>query len=109
MWNRACPLCFSKVLRSLVLTQADDLSCPSCHAPLELSRPTRVLGALVGLIAAFAAYHGVVLAGTRGSWFISMVAAILAYGIGAALADFFLSDLVVRPPAEHAHFPQTHG
>jgi hypothetical protein len=50
MGNRACPLCFAKLPRSLVLTRSEDLACPSCHALLELSRSSRVLSAFVGRI-----------------------------------------------------------
>jgi hypothetical protein len=107
MWNRACPLCFTKVPRFLVMTRSDDLSCPSCRAQLELSRPSRVLGALTGLIAAFVASYLILFETARGQWFLSMVGALLAYALGSVLALFFLSDVVVQPKPPHQHFPQT--
>ena len=61
MWNQTCPLCFVRVPRKLVLTRGDDLVCPSCHAPLEISRASRVLGSAAGLLAGYlgAASHSV--------------------------------------------------
>lgn len=108
MWNRACPLCFVKLPRASVLARSDELICPSCHTPLELSRPSRVLAALIGLIAAYVAAQIVVFAAPRGAWFTSIVAVVLGYGLGSALILYFLSDLVVRPKPEAAPFPQTH-
>ena len=108
MWNRVCPLCFAKVPRTLVMTQADELTCPSCHAQLELSRPSRVLDAFVGLLFGFTAFHFVLLSSSRGSWFVSLIVAILAYGLGSAGTLLFFSDLVVRPLASSGNFPQIH-
>jgi hypothetical protein len=108
MWNRSCPLCFANVPRSLVLTRADELVCPSCHTPLELSRSSRVLSSLVGLLAGFLAAHIVLQVITRGRWAIPMVGAVLAYGVASALLLFFLADLVVQPKPHASHFPQVH-
>jgi hypothetical protein len=108
MWNRACPLCSARVPRSLVLTRTDDLLCPSCHAPLELSRPSRVIGALVGLLAAYAVCHLILLEAARGRWFTSMIGALLGYAAGSALVLFLFSDVVVRPKPAHENHPQIH-
>jgi|SRR5271169_71857 len=108
MWNRACPLCFAKVPRVLVLTRGDELICPSCRAPLELSRASRVLSAFIGLSAGFVAAHGVLDITTTGRWALPMIGAILAYGVASALALVYLSDLVVQPKPPAVHFPQAH-
>jgi len=108
MWNRACPLCFVKLPRTSVLARSDELVCPSCHTPLELSRPSRVLAALIGLIAAYAAAQIVLISNPREAWFLALVAAVLSYGVGSALTLYFLSDLVVRPKPAPAPFPQFH-
>ena len=108
MSNRACPLCFAKVPRTLVLTHAEELACPSCRAPLELSRSSRVLSASAGLLAGFAAVHLVLLVSTRGRWFLPLAGALLAYALTSALVLFFVSDLVVQPKAPPDHFPQSH-
>lgn len=105
MWNRACPLCFAKVPRSLVLTRGHELACPSCRAPLELSRASRVLGAACGLAASYWAFRGVLAGGIGEKWVLPLVAAFLAYGVASAAVLFFLSDLVVPPKPAVSHFP----
>src|SRR5215470_2445136 len=107
MWNRACTLCFAKVPRGLVLSRSEGMTCPSCHAELELSRPSRVLGSFVGVAAGFAAASLVFDRGTRGGWALSLLAAVLAFAAGSVAALFFLSDLVVRPK-EAAAYPHPH-
>lgn len=109
MWNRACPLCFARVPRTLVLTQGDELACPACHAPLELSRSSRALSALAGLVAGFAAVHLVPQLSTRGRWALPMVGAVMAYALASALVLYFLSDLVVPPKPPHGNFPHSHS
>ncbi|MGB2662989.1 MAG: hypothetical protein WAK48_03225 [Candidatus Acidiferrum sp.] len=101
MWNRACPLCFTKVPRSLLLTRGDELTCPSCGTPLELSRTTRVLGAACGFVAAFVAAQAVWDLSLKGRWALLVVAAILGYGIASAMVLCFLADLVVQPRPPH--------
>ena len=108
MWNRACPLCFAKVPRDLVLTSGDELVCPSCHTPLELSRSSRVLSSFMGLLAGYVAVQIVLQVFTRGRWALPMIGAVLAYGIVAALTLFLFSDLVVQPKPAHEHFPHSH-
>ena len=108
MWNRACPLCFTKVPRALVLTRMENLACPSCHAPLELSRPSKVLGAMAGLLAGIVGFR-VAFGFGEEKWVVSMVAAVFGYGLGSVLALLVLSDLVVRPKPSPGNFPHTHG
>ena len=107
MWNRACPLCFAKVPRGVVLSKSGDLSCPSCRAELELARVSRVLGAFVGLLAGYLAVSYVSHRGVPGGWAAGLLAAVLAFGVGSVVALLFLSDLVVRPK-EAAAFPHPH-
>jgi hypothetical protein len=104
MWNRACPLCFVRVPRSLVFTRGEELTCPSCHAPLELSRATRVVSAAFGVLVAYFAASAVSGSNARGGWLWPIFAAVLGYGLGSVLVLYFLADLTVRPDA--AHFPQ---
>lgn len=108
MWNRTCPLCYVKLSRLLVLSRSNDLVCPTCHAQLELSRPSRFLASVLGIAAAMLAFH---LARTSPSIARSVIpipAAILAFGFASALTLFFLSDLVVRPHPHAATFPHAH-
>lgn len=108
MWNRSCPLCFAKVARGQVLTHEDELVCPSCHAALELSRSSRVLSAIAGLLAGYVAVQVVLRVSTFGRWAFPMLGAVMAYAIASALLLFFVSDLVVQPKPPAGHFPQTH-
>jgi len=105
MWNRACPLCFAKVPRTLVLSRSEDVACPSCRAELELSRPSRVFGSCAGVLAAFLATSWVFDRGIRGAWALGLLVAVLAFAGASAVALFFWSDLVVRPkePAAFSH------
>jgi hypothetical protein len=104
MWNRACPLCFAKMPRSLVLTRGEDLICPSCHTPLELSRPSRILGAVVGMFAGLLALQSLFGVSEALPWAIPIVGAVVGYGAASALLLFFVADLVVqpKPPASHS-------
>lgn len=108
MWNRACPLCFTKVPRSLVLTRGEAVVCPSCGTPLELSRASRVLAALGGLIGAYVGAGVVSGVSVRGEWALGPLAAMLGYGIAAAVVLYFLADLVVQPKTPARHYPQIH-
>jgi len=104
MWNRACPLCFAKVSRYLVLTNSNDLACPACHASLELSRPSRLLASFVGLLAGLLAFH-IHFPHTGANWLLRLVAAFLAFGSTSALLLLFVADLVVRPHQASTSFP----
>jgi hypothetical protein len=108
MGNRACPLCFARVPRTLVLTCGEALVCPSCHAPLELSRSSRVLSSLDGLLGGFIAAQIVLRVATTGRWVLPMLGAILTFSLVSTLVLFFLSDLVVLPKPPASHFPLPH-
>jgi hypothetical protein len=108
MWNRASPLCFVRVRRSAVLTCGEELTCPSCHTPLELSRASRVFSAGVGLLVALVTGNAISEASTNGGWFLVILGAVMGYGIASALMLYFLADLVVRTTPAVNHFPQPH-
>jgi hypothetical protein len=103
MWNRACPLCFAKVPRSLVLTCGDGPICPSCRTALELSRPSRILAAAGGLFVAFLAAQELSGVSQALPWVMPVLGAVLGYGAASALVLYFLADLVVqaKPAAIH--------
>lgn len=90
-----------------MLTRGEELTCPSCHAPLELSRATRVLSAAIGLLVAYVIANAVSGANARGGWLWPMFGAVIGYGLGSALILYFLADLTVRPGATVSHFPQS--
>jgi hypothetical protein len=109
MWNRACPLCFARLSRTQVLSHSNDLICPACHAQLELSRPSRVLGSFTGIVAAISIFQLAHTANPWTSWTWPMLAAILAFGFVSALVLMLASDLVVRPQPHPATFPHAHA
>jgi hypothetical protein len=87
------------------LAYSYEISCPACHAALELSRFTRIFGAFGGIAGAFVALylgHGIF----HGKfWAAPIVVAILGYGFFSALCVLIAGDLVVRPKAAAASFP----
>ena len=109
MENHACPLCFAKVPRTLILKKTLEANCPACHAELEVSRGSRVLASFVGMLAAFVAVHlGGQVSGTA-AWSLPIVAAILSFGVCSALVLFVFSDLAVRPKISPTTFPHMHA
>jgi hypothetical protein len=109
MENHACPLCFAKVPRRLILTKTLEVDCPACHAELEVSRGSRVLASFVGILAAFVAAHlGGQVSGTA-RWSLPIVAAIVSFGVCSALALLVFSELAVRPKISPTTFPQIHA
>lgn len=105
MHYRTCPLCFTKIPRLLVLSRSNDIICPACHAQLEVSPPSKVLGSIVGILAAWMIFHFAYTTNTLKNWTLPMLAAILAFGFASALALFLVSDLVVKPRLVSTTFP----
>ncbi|HKM67048.1 MAG TPA: hypothetical protein VJX70_07775 [Candidatus Acidoferrum sp.] len=105
MGKRTCPLCFVRVPWTTALAHSYEISCPACHAPLELSRFTRLVGAFGGILGAFVAVH--LLRGVfhRPLWVAPIIAAVLAFGFVSALCVLIAGDLVVRPKSNSAGFP----
>jgi hypothetical protein len=97
MSNRACPFCFAKVSRSQVLARSNDIVCPACHAGLQLSLPSRLLGSFAGLATAVPAFHLAQSQNSLANWTLSALAAIFAFVAASALVLFCFSDLVLRP------------
>jgi hypothetical protein len=108
MWNRACPLCFAKVSRSQLLSRSNDLACPACHSPLELSLYSRLLASFVGFLAAVLVFR-LPLPHSSANWVLRLVATFLAYGFASALLLFFVADLAVRTNPVSTSFPHTHS
>lgn len=104
MGKRTCPLCFVRVPWTAALARSYEIQCPACHAPLELSRFTRIVGALGGIAGAIAAAHLIGSIWPGGLWVTQIVAAILGYGVASAAWILVAGDLVVRPkPAQLFH------
>lgn len=109
MGNHICPLCFAKVPRTLILTKTLEVDCPACHAPLEVSRGSRVLASFVGILAASLAVRvGGQASGTAG-WTLPIVAAIVSFGVCSALVLILFSELAVRAKISPTAFPHIHA
>jgi hypothetical protein len=103
MANRICPICFGKVSVTAPVVHSDGLDCPHCGRNLELSRPSRLLASLVGLLGAAVAFHYASLTMADildlREWFLPAVASILVFGIVSPLFLLLNADLVVKPDA----------
>lgn len=105
MWKRKCPLCFVRIPWTATLAHSYEITCPACHAPLELSRFTRIFGAFGGIGGALVAVHlgqGIF---HGKAWVWPVVAAILGYAGASAVFVLIAGDLVVRPKPAAASFP----
>jgi hypothetical protein len=109
MGNHACPLCFARVPRTLILAKSLGVDCPACHAELEVSRGSRVLASFVGVLAGFVAVHLSRHASGTAQWTLPIVAAFVTYGICSALVLLVFSELVVRPKISLTAFPHIHA
>ncbi len=99
---RICPLCMGKVPAEDVAAYSDTLLCPHCQKPLEVSRPSRLITTLIGLLAAC-----LVSRFTRGSegllgWVLAMVYAVLTWGIVTPLLLMLTADLRIRADQPYA-------
>lgn len=105
MWKRKCPLCFVRIPWTAALAHSYEINCSACHAPLELSRFTRIFGAFGGIAGGFVSLHlgHGILQGR--SWLLPVVAAILGYAGTSALFVLIAGDLVVQPKPGSASFP----
>jgi hypothetical protein len=108
MRNRACPICFARISRFLVLTHSYDITCPACRSPLELSRQSRLVDSFVGFLLALFVFH-LPLPRTGANWILCLVATFLAFCVGSALLLFFAADIVVRPSPLSTPFPHPHS
>jgi hypothetical protein len=88
-----------------VLAHSEEISCPACHAALELSRFTRVFSGFGGVLGALVAIHLTHEMFHGAHWVMRMVTAILAFGIASAVCVLVAGDLVVRPRMTSAGFP----
>jgi len=109
MGNQACPLCFAKVPRTVILAKSLEVNCLACHAELEVSRGSRVLASFVGVLAGFAAVQLSRHASGTAQWTLPTVAAFLTFGICSAAVLLVFADLVVRPKISPTAFPHIHA
>lgn len=109
---RICPLCFGKVSWAMVVTQSDDIPCPQCGKTLEVSRPSRVLGGLVGVLSGWLVYRLTSSGEGMLAWALPMVYATVAYAMVSPVFLMLTADLVVKPEqpyTEPVAAPTGHG
>ncbi len=107
---RTCPYSLTKIPAVTVVTRSYDLVCPSCGKPLEISRISRNIAAIFGLIAGAAAWYwstGASQSHHALGWVFPILYAILAWGIVTPLVLMLTADLSLksepRPVEIHAH------
>jgi len=105
MWNRTCPLCFTRVSGWQVAERSAELECEACHKGLEIARPSRWLSVLAGIAAAFAVGLLVTPIHSVLQWLLAVMTAVMVYGCVSAAVIFQFSDLVVRKGVQSGSFP----
>lgn len=106
MGERKCPLCFVRIPWTTVLMRSYQIHCPACHAPLEVSRYTRLVGGFGGLAGGTIAACLAPRLFVDGLWAIRIVAALVGFALVSALGVLLAGDLVVRPKLDPVDFPQ---
>lgn len=97
---RKCPNCFATVPATKVVVYTNDLVCPSCNSPLQVSALSRNISAFAALIVGAivwritTAYYS----GHPGAlgWVLPVLFAFLAYSVAAPLVLAFVADLQLR-------------
>ncbi|HKN60655.1 MAG TPA: hypothetical protein VJW93_05740 [Candidatus Acidoferrales bacterium] len=98
---RKCPNCFAAVPATKVLVYTNDLVCPSCNSPLQVSALSRNISMLAALIVAaiiwrIASAYYLEHPGALG-WVLPVLFAFLAYSVAAPLVLAFIADLQLKP------------
>jgi hypothetical protein len=97
---RVCPDCLDVVSADRVLAYSNDLVCPNCAKPLEISLLSRYLAAFAGLIAAVVVWWAASNHYAHDSWALAWVLPIvfsyLALSIVAPIVLALAADLQLR-------------
>lgn len=100
MAARVCPDCLHVVSVDRVLAYSNDLVCPSCAKPLEISLLSRYLAAFTGLIAAVVVWWAASKHYAHDSWALAWVLPIVfsyfALSIIAPIVLALTADLQLR-------------
>ena len=110
-----CPLCFTKVSPAKVVALSNDLVCPTCRTPLEISRTSRIGATLTGGLLAALGLNYIEFFHRSAAWALGLVFAVVVFGFASAILLFFFADLVVRhvppaaAPAGPSHAPHSHA
>lgn len=103
---RKCPNCFADVPAPKLLAYSNDIECPSCGRPLEISGWSRNISALAGLIVAgivwrIVSAHFFGQPGLLG-WALPVLFSYLAYSLVASLVLASFGDFRLKPDASVA-------
>jgi hypothetical protein len=100
MAARVCPDCSHAVSVGRVVAYSNDLACPNCAKPLEISLLSRYLAAFAGLIAAVVVWWAASKRYANDSWALAWVLPIVfsyfALSIVAPLVLALTADLQMR-------------
>ena len=100
---RKCPNCFASVPAGRLLEYSNDLECPSCGRPLEISPLSRNMSAFAGLVVAAVVWRivSVHYFGQPGllGWVLPVLFSYLAYSIVAPLVLVAAGDLRLKREA----------
>ena len=100
---RRCPYCLTVVPAGQVVAYSDELICPGCQRPLDVSLASRDIAEALGLAAAailwFWAATRPWLAQTALGWVLPIVYAFLALSIASTLILMLSADLRLKADA----------
>lgn len=96
---RKCPYCLAVVTAGRTTAFSNDLECPGCHRPLEISPVSRYISVWAGLAAGAAVWHWATRLGDGGEslgWALPVVYAFLASSIVAPVILMLTGDLRLK-------------
>lgn len=110
MAARVCPDCLQSVPAGRVLAYSNDLVCPNCAKPLEISLLSRYLAAFAGLIAAVVVWWTASKHYAHDSWALAWVLPIVfsyfALSIVAPIVLALTADLQLRSTEAASVLPE---
>ena len=99
---RRCPYCLAVVPAGPSVAYSDELICPGCRRPLEISSASRDVAEALGLAGAAIVWFGTTkswLSQTALGWVLPMVFAFLALSVVSTLSLMLSADLRLRADA----------
>jgi hypothetical protein len=98
---RECPNCFTILPAGKVVAYTDELTCPGCRRPLEVSGFSRNLAAFVGLAAGAVAWRWASVPSLcdsgRAGWLLPMLCGCFAVSVFSPILLMLTADLRLKP------------
>ena len=97
---RKCPYCLAVVTAGRTTAFSNDLECPGCHRPLEISPISRHISVWAGLAAGAGVWYWASRPENGGEslgWALPVVYAFLAFSIVAPVILMLTGDLRLKP------------